>query len=304
MNIVDRIEAVVGSRYVLRDEPMKKHTTFRTGGNAKLAVIPQNTRQISELIQIFEEAGIAYVPVGNGSNLLVSDNGYDGAVIFIGKMLANINVNAKDCIISAESGALLSVVGAEALQKNLSGFEFASGIPGTVGGACVMNAGAYGGEMKDVIQTVKAIDIKGRMREFTVNELEMSYRHSIFSDGGYIITEAVLRLSPGSRDVISGKMSEFSAKRRDKQPLEYPSAGSTFKRPEGHFAGQLIEEAGLKGKGFGGACVSEKHAGFVINKNNATSKDIYDTIQKTIDVVYEKKGIKLEPEIKFLGDFC
>lgn len=303
MNIIDRLEAVVGSRYVLRDEPMKKHTTFRTGGNAKLAVIPQNTRQISELVRIFEETGIPYVPVGNGSNLLVSDDGYDGAVIFIGKLLANININTKDCIISAESGALLAAVGAKALEKNLSGFEFASGIPGTVGGACVMNAGAYGGEMKDVLQTVKAIDARGHIREFAVNELDMGYRYSIFFDEKYVITEAVFRLSPGSHNDISAKMSDFSAKRRKNQPLEYPSAGSTFKRPEGYFAGQLIEEAGLKGKGFGGACISEKHAGFVVNRNNATSKDIYDTIRMAIDAVYDKKGIKLEPEVQFLGNF-
>lgn len=303
MNILDRIEAIVGSEYVLHDEPMHKHTTFRTGGAAKLAVMPQNAEQIAELVGILEKEGIPYVPVGNGSNLLVSDRGYDGVVILLGKLLGNININAKECIIRAESGVLLSVVGAKALEKNLAGFEFAAGIPGTVGGGCVMNAGAYGGELKDVLESVKAVDRTGSMVEFPVSCLKMGYRHSIFLNREYIITEAVFKLHPGNHDEIAGRMADFSAQRRAKQPLEYPSAGSTFKRPDGFFAGQLIEEAGLKGKGFGDACVSEKHAGFVINKGNATSQDIYDTIRMAADAVYERSGIRLEPEVKFLGDF-
>ncbi len=301
MDFLSAITDIAGKDNVLVNEPMDRHTTFRAGGKAAYAVMPHNALEIAQLIQAAQNNQKPYYVVGNGSNLLVSDEGFNGMIILTGPNMADVVI--KDNIVRAGAGALLSVIGSAALERELTGFEFASGIPGSVGGACVMNAGAYGGEIKDILVSVHTVDEQGQEREFDVSQMELGYRHSIFINSGYIITDAVFRLSKGSRADISSTMKELAAKRRDKQPLEYPSAGSTFKRPEGYFAGQLIEESGLKGKGCGAACVSDKHAGFVINKGNATAKDIYDTICFIRDTVKEKKGILLEPEVRMIGRF-
>lgn len=274
---------------------------MKVGGPARYMVTPDKETDIPELIKVAVLHNISYYVIGNGSNLLVSDEGYDGLIIYIGRNMSEISVEGN--IIKADAGAMLSSLGAVALKNGLTGLEFAAGIPGTLGGACVMNAGAYGGEIKDVLTVVRAVDKDGVIHEFTPDEMKMSYRHSMFTDGGYIITGAVMELKAGNPEEISERMSEYSHRRLEKQPLEYPSAGSTFKRPEGYFAGALIEKAGLKGKGSGGACVSEKHAGFVINYNKATAKDVYDTINYVIDEVKKDSGVVLEPEVRIIGNF-
>jgi UDP-N-acetylmuramate dehydrogenase len=255
-----------------------------------------------KLVKSCRDNQIPYYVIGNGSNLLVSDEGFDGIIIKIGRNMSNISI--RDNVITAEAGVLLSALGVYAAGRSLTGFEFAAGIPGTLGGGCVMNAGAYGGELKDVLVSVKAITPQGEIVDFMVDELEMGYRTSKFLDKNYVILQADIRLSHGVKSEIEAKMSELAFMRKDKQPLELPNAGSTFKRPEGYFAGKLIEDAGLKGKGIGGACVSQKHAGFIVNYNNATAQDIYDTIQYVIHEVNKKSGVILEPEVRIIGNFC
>lgn len=301
MEFLSTIKEIVGSDNAFSDERMDKHTTFRVGGPARYMAAPSCEEQVSSLIRLCSQYGIPYYIVGNGSNLLVSDKGYDGLIILICHNMADISVDGD--VISAGAGALLSAVGSRALKESLTGFEFAAGIPGTVGGACVMNAGAYGGELKDVLVTVRAITPDGSIRDFPADKLELGYRHSIFSKGGYVVLKADIRLKKGEYSAINDRMAELAAQRRSKQPLEYPSAGSTFKRPEGMFAGKLIEDSGMKGIGVGGACVSEKHAGFIINKGNATASDIYDTIKLAIQTVQEKQGVKIEPEVQIIGEF-
>ncbi len=301
MLFLAELRKIVGTEKVYQNESMSKHTTMKVGGPARYMVTPDKETDIPELIKVAGLHNIPYYVIGNGSNLLVSDEGYDGLIIYISRNMSEISVEGN--IIKADAGAMLSSLGAVALKNGLTGLEFAAGIPGTLGGACVMNAGAYGGEIKDVLTVVRAVDKDGVIHEFTPDEMKMSYRHSMFTDGGYIITSAVMELNEGNPEEISERMSEYSHRRLEKQPLEYPSAGSTFKRPEGYFAGALIEKAGLKGKGSGGACVSEKHAGFVINYNKATAKDVYDTINYVIDEVKKDSGVVLEPEVRIIGNF-
>lgn len=301
MEIFKALCGITGESNVLKDENMSRHTTFKAGGPAKYFVMPSNTDEIIGITEYAKQYGIPYYVIGNGSNLLVSDAGFDGIIISIGRNMSEIQRNG--CLITAQSGALLSAIGAYAAKNSLGGFEFASGIPGSLGGACVMNAGAYGGEMKDVLVSAKAVAQDGSIINIPVDKMELGYRRSIFLEKQYIVTEAVIRLYQTEEELIRNKMSELAAKRIEKQPLEYPSAGSTFKRPEGYFAGELIEKSGLKGKGIGGACISEKHAGFVINKSGATAGDVYNTIYFAIDEVMEKQGILLEPEVRFLGKF-
>lgn len=280
---------------------MSDHTTFKVGGPAKYFVAPYRAEDIKKYILAAEEYKIPYYVIGNGSNLLVSDKGYDGMIIMLGRDLGNITVNGDR--ITAEAGTSLARLFNTARRHSLSGLEFAAGIPGTLGGACYMNAGAYGGEMKDVLTKVITIDRQGNTHEYKQGEMELSYRNSIFIRKQEIILSAEMKLCKGDVEKMTHKVNELLEKRKEKQPLEYPSAGSTFKRPEGDFAGRLIEECGLKGKGVNGAEVSKKHAGFIINRNNATARDIYDTINLVIDTVLEKTGIKLEPEVRLLGDF-
>lgn len=292
---------IVGKEQVLTEEPMKKHTTFRIGGPADYLVLPQSIQEVVQLVKACREAEISWYIIGNGSNLLVSDDGVRGVVIQLLKNFNQIEVCGER--IRMQAGAVNAVVAKYALDAGLTGFEFAAGIPGTVGGAVVMNAGAYGGEMKDILAEVTVLDEQGEIKVIPAQDLELGYRTSIIARKGYIVLEACIDLQPGNPDDIRRKMDELKEKRVTKQPLEYPSAGSTFKRPEGYFAGKLIMDAGLRGFTVGGAQISEKHCGFVINRGNATAKDVAELMEQTKKIVMEKFGVVLELEVKRLGQF-
>ena len=298
--MLKNLREVIDESKILKNVDMKKHTTFKTGGMAETFIVPESVEDIKNVLKFLYEAKIPYYILGNGSNLLVSDDGLKTPVISIGKTLSGINV-FENCI-TAYAGATLAAVSKVAIDESLARFEFAAGIPGTVGGAIIMNAGAYGGEMKQVTEAVRYIDPSGEEHVATGAEMEFGYRNSALMDTNCIITSASFVLEKGNSDEIREKMAELSYKRKEKQPLEYPSAGSTFKRPAGYFAGQLIETTGLKGYSIGGAQVSEKHAGFVINKGNATTKDIIDLISYIQEKVYEKHNVFLEPEVKYWSD--
>ena len=280
---------------------MKKHTTFRLGGAADYFLSPEKAEQVAELIHICREENISYFILGNGSNLLVSDRGYRGTVIQIFKNMNDIRVEGTKIV--AGAGALLSKVANEAAAAGLGGMEFAAGIPGSIGGAVTMNAGAYGGEMKDILESVKVIDPEGMMHTLSVEELDLSYRHSCIMEKGGIVVEATIKLEKKPEEEIRAQMADLRNRRVEKQPLEYPSAGSTFKRPEGYFAGKLIMDAGLRGYTVGGAQVSEKHCGFVINHANATAADVRQLMQDVKEKVKEQFGVELEPEVKMIGEF-
>jgi len=282
------------------NEPLKNHVSFKTGGNAAYFVTPASPEQLVSLVSILKTNGENYFVMGNGSNLLVSDDGFDGVVICVGKNMSEISVSGNE--ITAMSGALLSKIANVALKNSLSGFEFASGIPGSLGGAVIMNAGAYDGEMKDVVIKTKYLSEDGTVKCAEGDEHGFGYRKSAFSENDVVLS-SVISLKNGNYDEIKSKMDDLNSRRREKQPLEYPSAGSTFKRPEGYFAAKLIDDAGLRGCSCGGAMVSEKHCGFVINYNNATSSDIYNLMQHIQDVVYDKFKVMLEPEVRLLGKF-
>lgn len=299
-NFYDKLNNVIAKDSILTDEPMSRHTTFRVGGPADFFVTPKAKEEVRDVIRICKEAGMPYYIIGNGSNLLVSDAGYRGVIVQIYKEMNEVKVEGD--LVKAQAGALLSGIAAKALGAELSGFEFASGIPGTIGGACVMNAGAYGGEMKDVLESVTVLTGEGKIIELVRNELELGYRTSVIAKKGYIVLGAVLKLERGDGEKIKTYMDELKEKRVTKQPLEYPSAGSTFKRPEGYFAGKLIEDAGLRGFQVGGAQVSEKHCGFVINRDHATAADIMELMRQVQIRVKENSGVDLEPEVKRLGD--
>ena len=299
-NFYDKLNNVIAKDSILIDEPMSRHTTFRVGGPADFFVTPKAKEEVRDVIRICKEAGMPYYIIGNGSNLLVSDAGYRGVIVQIYKEMNEVKVEGD--LVKAQAGALLSGIAAKALGAELSGFEFASGIPGTIGGACVMNAGAYGGEMKDVLEFVTVLTGEGKIIELGRNELELGYRTSVIAKKGYIVLGAVLKLERGDGEKIKTYMDELKEKRVTKQPLEYPSAGSTFKRPEGYFAVKLIEDAGLRGFQVGGAQVSEKHCGFVINRDHATAADIMELMRQVQIRVKENSGVDLEPEVKRLGD--
>ena len=276
---------------------MNEHTTFKIGGNASIIAYAASREDIQCVVKACNDLGIRYVPVGNGSNLLVADEGIDACVIQIGNRFSQVKLIDGDTIY-ADAGASLMKICRFALENELSGLEFAYGIPGSCGGAAFMNAGAYGGEMKDVLLTCEHVDKNGNVGSLSGDELKLSYRHSAYYDNGCIITGLYLKLKKGNPSDIKAKMDDLIGRRKDKQPLEYPSAGSTFKRPEGYFAGALIQECGLKGASVGGAAVSEKHAGFVINKGGATCKDVLDLCRQVSDKVLKEKGVKLEMEIR------
>ena len=300
-NIYDKVVDIVGEENVHTDEPMSRHTTFRIGGNADYFVKPGNADEVAAVIVVCREYNIPYFILGNGSNLLVSDDGYRGMIINIMDNMDSVTVDGR--IITAQAGAMLVRVSVMARDNALTGLEFASGIPGTIGGAVYMNAGAYGGEMKNVVKTVRAIDEYGRIYELDSEKMDFSYRHSIVEERKLIVLEVTLELEHGSREAIDDRMKELAEARRSKQPLEYPSAGSTFKRPEGYFAGKLIMDAGLRGYSVGGAQVAEKHCGFVINKGGATASDVVELIRDVQHDVDDKFGVTLEPEVKMLGEF-
>lgn len=300
-NIYELLCGCAGGENVRRQEPMSLHTTFRIGGPADLFVTPGSIQAVADSIRICKETQTPYAVIGNGSNLLVSDTGYRGVIIQIGRNLNQVSVNGEE--IWAQAGAMLSVIAKTALSESLTGFEFASGIPGTLGGAAVMNAGAYGGEMKDVLTEVTVLTREGEIRTVPAGKLEMGYRTSLAAKNGWIILEAVLKFQKGDAEAIRGRMEELKMQRVTKQPLDLPSAGSTFKRPEGYFAGKLIMDAGLRGFTVGGAQISEKHCGFVVNKGGATAEDVRNLICAVQKKVQEDAGVKLEPEVKFLGEF-
>lgn len=283
------------------NEPMKKHTTFKIGGCADIFCEPKNADELKKLIDFFKSNSIPHTVIGNGSNLLVSDKGVRGAVIKIGSRMAEISVNGDT--ITAGAGALLSKLARIAMNDSLSGMECISGIPGSVGGALYMNAGAYGAEIADITESVTYITPDGRLVCAKRSDLRLEYRNTTFMENNGIIVSCVLRLKHGSKEQIAADMAEITKKRVDKQPLELPSAGSFFKRPEGHFAGKLIEDCGLKGYSVGGAKISEKHAGFVVNFNNASAADVIGVMNGVRDKVYSETGVTLEPEVRFLGEF-
>lgn len=292
---------IMSEEQVKTEEPMKNHTTFRVGGPAEFFVMPRSAEEVKKVIDLCRRESFPYYIIGNGSNLLVSDQGYRGVVLQIYKEMSCIEI--EENVIVAQAGALLSAIANKALENGLTGFEFAAGIPGTLGGACVMNAGAYGGEMKDVLEEVTVLTEEGEVLIIPKENLELGYRTSIIARKGYIVLETRIQLREGEKEAIKSLMEELKDKRVSKQPLEYPSAGSTFKRPEGYFAGKLIQDAGLRGFSVGGAQVSEKHCGFVINRENATAADVAELMRQVSARVEEEFGVKLEPEVKRLGEF-
>lgn len=281
------------------NEPMKLHTTFKIGGAAKVAVFPKNADEVSRIVSCARENNIRLVTVGNGSDLLVSDNGIDGTALIISNKMSEIEL-IDDETIFAQAGASLAQLCRFALENSMSGLEFAYGIPGSCGGAAFMNAGAYGGEMKDVLFKCEHIDENGNKGFFENEQLCFSYRKSVYTDNNFVITGIYCKLKKGNYEEIKSKMDDFLQRRKSKQPLEYPSGGSTFKRPEGNYASALIEQCGLKGFSVGDAQVSEKHAGFVINKGDATCEDVLKLCEKVKQVVFEKTGYELEMEVRFV----
>ena len=297
---VDEIRSRMASEHILLDEPMKEHTTFRIGGPADYLIFPASMEDVAFVFRCLKKHDIPFVILGNGSNVLVLDKGIRGAVIKFNSPISTIR--KKKNTLTAGAGALLRDVSEFAAENSLSGMEFACGIPGSIGGAVFMNAGAYDGEMKNIVSAVRAISPEGEVMQFAANELGFGYRHSIFQENGCAICEVDLTLASGNAEEINEKISCFTKRRESKQPLEMPSAGSTFKRPEGYYAGTLIEQTGLKGFAVGGAQVSDKHAGFVVNAGDATAQDVLALIRQVQDRVFEKHHVKLFPEVRVLGE--
>lgn len=302
-------ETVLRSVYEILDEalvfpmePMSKHTTFRIGGPADLLVTPENVQQLGKLCQLFRSNEIPFLVLGNGSNILVGDGGIRGVVIQLGNRFARCEVSGN--VITAQAGIKLSRLAGTALEHNLTGIEFAAGIPGTFGGALFMNAGAYEGEMSQVVTSVTYLDAEGNVKEISAADCEFGYRTSIFTKNpDLIVLGGRVKLKPGDGAEIRAKMDDFAERRVSKQPLHLPSAGSTFKRPAGYFAGKLIQDAGLMGFRVGGASVSEKHAGFVVNDGGATAKDVRTLMEEVQKKILDAYGVMLEPEVRFLGEF-
>lgn len=300
-DIIDIFSENFKRELFLINEPLKNHTSFKIGGNAKVFFIPESVSDIQDALKICKEEGLPYYILGNGSNILFSDKGYNGVIINIFNKFNTVYLENEN-IINAQSGALLSYIANIALNNSLSGMEFASGIPGALGGAVYMNAGAYGGEMKDIVLSADILDKEGNVRTLENSKMGFQYRSSNAEKEGFIVLSAKLELKKGNKEEIKSKMYELNSQRKEKQPLEMPSAGSTFKRPEGNFAGKLIMESGLKGYAIGGAMVSEKHCGFVVNTGNATCKDVLLLIEHVKKTVYDKFNVILEPEVRIIGD--
>ncbi len=298
-NFLEHLKQVIPEENIRLNEPMKNHTTFRIGGNADFFV-SVNREQLPQILTVAKQDEVPVTIIGNGSNLLVKDGGIRGLVVEIGKDMEDIQLH-ENCI-TASAGALLSKIARAAADAGLSGLEFASGIPGSLGGAVVMNAGAYGGEMKQVLVSARVLDKNGEERILSNEDLDLSYRHSCIEEKGYIVVEATIRLTPKEKEQIFAEMEDIRKRRLEKQPLEFPSAGSTFKRPEGYFAGKLIQDSGLSGASVGGAQVSEKHNGFVINKGNATAQDVLTLIENVKKEVYRQFQVELVPEVKIVGE--
>ena len=301
-DLLEKLKDIAGESQVRTDEPMSSHTTFRIGGTADYFVMPSSIAELQSIVDLLKKSDIEYYVIGNGSNLLVGDKGFRGVIIQLSDEFSEVSY-IDDVTVKVMSGMKLSRLGNQLADRGLAGFEFATGIPGTIGGAVRMNAGAYGGEIKDIIVSADVLDADGNIITLDKAELELGYRTSCIIKRGYIVVSATFRLEKKDTDKIKEYIRELSVKRRTKQPLEYPSAGSTFKRPEGYYAAKLIEEAGLKGLSAGDAQVSEKHAGFVINKGNATAKDVCVLTDKIMEEVMKKDGVKLELEVIKLGEF-
>ena len=297
--IVTRLINITGKDNVRINEPMKNHTTFKIGGPAQYYVTPESVTQIQEVVSLCRDMNIPLHVIGNGSNILVGDDGVDGVVLALFNTFSDYEI--KDNVITAQAGMSLIKLAVIALREGLTGLEFASGIPGSVGGAVYMNAGAYDGQMKDVVTSVTVLDEAGNIRILGRDELDMGYRTSAVAKNNMIVLQVVIELKYGDKEQIKDRMNQLSELRKQKQPLEYPSAGSTFKRPEGYFAGKLIADAGLKGYSIGGAAVSEKHAGFVVNMGGATAKDVVELTDYIKKRIIEQFGVTLELEIKKIG---
>ena len=297
--IVTRLINITGKDNVRINEPMKNHTTFKIGGPAQYYVTPESVTQIQEVVSLCKDKNIPLHVIGNGSNILVGDDGVDGVVLALFNTFSDYEI--KDNVITAQAGMSLIKLAVIALREGLTGLEFASGIPGSVGGAVYMNAGAYDGQMKDVVTSVTVLDEAGNIRILGRDELDMGYRTSAVAKHNMIVLQVIIELKAGDKEQIKDRMNQLSELRKQKQPLEYPSAGSTFKRPEGYFAGKLIADAGLKGYSIGGAAVSEKHAGFVVNMGGATAKDVVELTDYIKKRIIEQFGVTLELEIKKVG---
>lgn len=301
MTLLEALQTVARLDQLFLHEPLSKYTTFRVGGSADILFLPETEEQLVFAVRAAHETRSPLTVIGNGSNLLVKDGGIRGLVIRLGEAFGGTHIDGT--LLTARAGELLSCASHAALSASLTGLEFASGIPGSVGGAMAMNAGAYGGQMSDVAESCRILNLQtGEISEIQATDMNLGYRTSLPLQTGNIVTTARLRLSRGNADEIRARMDELNARRRDKQPLTQPSAGSTFKRPEGHFAGALIENAGLKGTGIGGAQVSPKHAGFIVNTGNATAKDILELIHLVQTRVFDMSGVLLEPEVRILGE--
>lgn len=296
--MIEKFKAVCPG--LLENEPMSRHTTFRIGGAADMFASVGSAAEAAELIRLAGSRGVPYTVMGNGSNMLVGDKGIRGIVISIGAGMSGCVISGTE--VTAEAGILMSKLASKLLEAELTGFEPMSGIPGTLGGGIFMNAGAYGGEMKEIVKSVKYIDDAGELHEISGADCGFGYRTSVFAEGGKYIVSAALELRKGNHDEIKAAMAEYAARRSEKQPLSLPSAGSAFRRPKGHFAGKLIEDAGLRGFSVGGAAVSEKHAGFIVNKGGASAADVLALIEYVQKTVKEKFGVSLEPEVRLIGE--
>lgn len=299
--LLTSLRGILSEKKILIDELMSRHTTFRTGGPARLFIRPGSRDELIRSMAVIKDSRTPFFILGNGSNLLVSDKGFEGVIVSV-TGLREIK-NEEGCRIVAEAGCLNSQIAFKAMENSLTGFEFAAGIPGTIGGAMIMNAGAYGGEMKMITRSVTLLSPEGDIVTYDNEAMKFGYRTSSVKNKGYVVLEVTLSLEKGDRELIMATMKELDLKRKEKQPLEYPSAGSTFKRPEGYYAGKLIEDAGLRGYQVGGARVSDKHCGFVVNMGDATSTDVYRLICDVRDKVLEDAGVTLEPEVIMLGEF-
>ena len=301
MGLIEELKNILGDEGVKLEEAMSRHTSFKVGGNAQIFVEPKDEETLKRLLELINTEKINYYVIGNGSNMLVSDKGYKGIIISMLKFTSPSLIENESITISA--GKTLKELTELACENSLSGLEFAYGIPGSVGGAVFMNAGAYDGEIKEVLDKVKVMDKEGNVLSLNAGELDLSYRHSNIEEKGYIVLEAKFNLKKADKSAIWEKMQELMARRIDKQPLNFPSAGSTFKRPEGYFAGKLIDDAGLRGYSIGGAKVSDKHCGFIVNADKASAKDVYTLITYVRLKVKDRFGVELEPELRVLGEF-
>ena len=298
---IEYLESVVTAENILLEDPMHKHTTFRVGGPAEVFVTVDNKEQLEKIIKYLNLVERPYFILGNGSNLLVGDKGYRGVIIRLGGEFTALKTEGN--LLTAGASVLLSAAAREAMENGLTGMEFASGIPGSIGGGVKMNAGAYDGEMRQIVESVQVMYKDGSILDLDNDTMEFGYRNSVIKNRPYVVLQVSLRLQPGNKEEILARMNELAARRKEKQPLEFASAGSTFKRPEGYFAGKLIMDSGLRGARIGGARISEKHCGFVINDGTAIAADIAELIQEVVETVRDKFGVTLEPEVIFLGDF-